>query len=247
MQGQKKKNWKRAGLTCLCLTTVLAAITAYYEYGQSIWYQQEWTKARQQLDEYCKELYIAEKDLKKGTVLTEENTQKTLCYTDQPLDFFVTKEQLGNVVITDIPEGTCLLASMVGQTTQNVKEIFLSDVSLAEHLKSGDRIDVRIRYSNAEDYIVLSDKIMLSCHMGEGMVLQLNEEEILLFSSAIADLQNYENTTLYAVRYPEFSQIESGRVNYIANKEILKMLGEEEYRGGERFALEQRLKCAAYE
>ena len=135
-----------------------------------------------------------------------------------------------SVTASPIPEG------------EDVRQIFVAEAELAEHLETGDRIDVRIRYCNAEDYLILSDKILVKCETESGMVLELSEEEILLLSSAISDSRVYEGTKLYAVEYPENQKSEAGVVTYIANKDILLMLGRETTEGESRIALEQRLE-----
>lgn len=128
--------------------------------------------------------------------------------------------------------------------SDNVREVFISEAELAGYLESGDRIDVRIRYSNAEDYLVLADKKMIKYGTGNGMVLGLSEEEILRLSSAISDCQRYDNTKLYAVAYPESIAVETGCVTYLTNRDIQRMLGTQTTEGESRIALEERLKRA---
>lgn len=123
----------------------------------------------------------------------------------------------------------------------DVREVYMEEVELAEHLTTGDRIDIRIRYSNAEDYLILSDKLLVRSDSAKGMILQLTEEEILMISSAITDCADYENTKVYAVEYPKDLPLDAGTVNYIAGYEILVMLGREITEGESRAALEQRL------
>ena len=125
---------------------------------------------------------------------------------------------------------------------EDLRQIFISEAELAEHLETGDRIDVRIRYANAEDYLILSDKALVKCEKESGMVLELSEEEILFLSSAISDSDMYEGTKLYAVEYPEYQKIQAGEVTYIPNKNILRMIGRETTKGESRIALEQRLE-----
>ena len=149
--------------------------------------------------------------------------------------------------MTDVSDGDCLLLNMVVPVTESVREVFLSEVEIAEHLISGNRVDIRIRYANAEDYIVLSNKYMVAYDEIAGMVLRLTEEEILLLSSAIADEHYYDGTKLYAVKYPEQEQMEEGDINYIPNKEILTMLGVENTKGVLRTALEGRLEQMEHE
>ena len=132
----------------------------------------------------------------------------------------------------------------VPSSSDNVREVFISEAELPGHLESGDRIDVRIRYANAEDYVVLADKIMVKYATGNGMVLGLSEEEILRLSSAISDCQIYDDAKLYAVAYPESTVVETGCVTYLTNKNIQRMLGTQTTEGESRIALEERLKQA---
>lgn len=132
-------------------------------------------------------------------------------------------------------------AEKKAEMLKDVREVFLSEVELSGYLQAGDMVDVRIRYCNAEDYIVLSGKILVECEVGHGIVLLLTEEEILYISSAVADCENYENTRLYAVEYPEEVKQSEGSTNYISSMEILAMLDKETTEGERRLALEQRL------
>lgn len=124
---------------------------------------------------------------------------------------------------------------------KDVRAVFLSEVELSVYLQAGDMVDVRIRYGNAEDYIVLSGKTLMECEMGHGIVLLLTEEEILYISSAVADCENFKNTRLYAVEYPEEVKQGGSSTNYISSMEILAMLKKETTEGERRLALEQRL------
>ena len=130
----------------------------------------------------------------------------------------------------------------IPRTSEDVREVFVAEAELAGHLQTGDRIDIRIRYFNAEDYLVLADKILVKCDTDSGMVFELSEKEILMLSSAISDCRLYEKTKLYAVAYPEYQRLEAGTVNYIANREIQLILGTETTEGESRTALEQRLE-----
>ncbi len=240
--GHRKKYWKWAGVLFLLLLVILAGTVAWYENRRRQEYQEALEDVNQQLTNYQHIVYLAANSLPKGTVLTEENTRKEIRTIDQNAECLLSEEDLGAVVICDIPEGVCLMKLMVQEKEKEYREMFLADVELPGHLLTGDRIDVRIRYSNAEDYVVLSDKLLLSCEQGVGMVLPMTEEEILLFSSALADYEEYEKTKLYAVKYPEFCQTEDSVVNYPAVPEILEMLEAPEVQAIEREALEQRLE-----
>ena len=195
----------------------------------------------EQLDSYSHMVYVTVENLTKGSIISEENLNREVRYSDIPEEEFITEQNFGMALALDVGAGTCLTNNMLYNPGHSVREVFLSEVGIPEYLQTGDRVDIRIRYENAEDYTVLADKILVECESGGGMVLELTEEEILLLSSAITDTEKYSNTWLYAVKYPEYKAMDSSIVNYIANSEILALLGKEKTKGESRTALERRL------
>lgn len=222
----------------ITVIAVSAALLEYYELKNCLL---EKASLEEQLGSYRHMVYVAAEKLPKGTILTEEKLYQEIRYLDLPPSELLTEEAIGKAVAIDIPEGTCLTTAMLYTAESNVREIFLSEIEIPDYVESGDRVDIRIRYKNAEEYVVLADKILVKCDPGNGMVLELTEEELLLMSSAIADNVFYDGTKLYAVRYPEYEHTEVGTVNYIANQEILALLGREKTEGESRTALERRL------
>lgn len=240
-RGYKRINWKLAALIVLIGFTVAAAgfaVHATYGLKKS---REKINILEEQLRLHQRVVYVAAEKLPRGTVITKENLRLETRYSDYPQAEFIAEDAIGMKVAQDITEGTCLMVSMLYPAEGQVREVFVAEVELPEHLQTGDRVDVRIRYNTAEDYIVLSDKELVKCDTKSGMVLRLTEEEILFLSSAIADCEIYEKTKLYVVEYPEYEQIETGNVTYIPNKEILTMLDRENTEGESRNALEQRL------
>lgn len=241
-RGRRKKVWKRTGIVCLVSAGVLLGACSAVLYRNLELCREQKNTLEARLQSYERLVYVAEEKLPKGTVISGEKVRQELRYTDMPGDVFMTEAEFGMTVVTDIPEGTCLVNAMLCSPEGDVREVFFDDAEVAEHLQTGDRVDVRIRYGNAEDYKVLTDKILWRSDSGNGIVLELSEEEILMLSSAIADGQKYDNTALYVVEYPEYRQTETGAVTYIANWEILRLLGRENIEGENRIALEQRLE-----
>jgi len=237
----KKKIKKCIIIAVIALCLLVSAGIAFVE-GQ--WLKQSKYKTEQleaQLKSYQKEVYVATEKLPRGTVLTEDKVCLETRYTDSLPEEFITEEAFGKVLTQDITQGTCLINSMVCQAEDDIRQVYVSETEIPSHVTAGNRIDIRIRYYNAEDYIVLSDKVVIQCNPESGMVLELTEEEILLLSSALYDRKLFDGTKIYVVTYPEYRQIESGAVNYIANKDILAILGKEKAEGESRNALERRL------
>lgn len=97
---------------------------------------------------------------------------------------------------------------------QGEKQIFVTDDERYQHfdfisafvgINNGDLVDVRISFPNGEDYIVISHKEIINVDE-KGIVLRVNEEEILKMSSAQIDVNKYEGTKIYAVKYVSDSQ-----------------------------------------
>ena len=238
----RKKHWKRAGIVLLVCTALSSGILSGFEYQLLKDCQQELKEAKKQINNYQKNVYVADGELACGTVISEENVRKEVRYMDWNQEDFFSEDDFGKKLIVDVSDGDCLLSDMAVKVTESVREVFLSEIEIAEHLETGNRVDIRIRYANAEDYTILSDKYLVAYEEIDGMVLRLTEEEILLLSSAIADERQYQGTRLYAVKYPEQETMEAGSVTYIPNKEILRMLGLENAKGEGRIALEGRLE-----
>lgn len=240
-RGYKRNIWKIVRYGMCSIIFVMAVVTAVYEY-------QRWEECREiikgleeQISSYERVVYVAAEKLPKGTIITENTVIKQIRYSDAPSEDFISEKEFGLAVSQDVPEGACLTVSMLCSAKGNVREFYLSAAEIPEHIQTGDRIDMRIRYNNAEEYVVLADKRVLDGGSGRGIVLSLTEEEILLVSSAIADCERYSNTKLYMVEYPEYEQMEKGDVTYLANEEVQMLLGREKTERESRIALEQRL------
>ena len=240
------KNFKRFGkkrktgvMVCL-LFSVFIPVVVYLYFG---WQECERKNnlLNKQLSLYEKVVYVAVKKIPKGTVLTEDILDRQTRYSDYPQDVFITEKDFGKSLSLDIEEGTCVMEVMVSGSENNTREFFLESIEIPEHIREGDRVDIRIRYGNAEEYIVLADKIILNSLEENGMVMHLTEEELLMISSAITDTEIFTKVKLYVVEYPEYAGAEKSRVTYIANRDVLLLLGREKTEGESRTALEQRL------
>lgn len=225
----------------LALGTVFALFITCLTYEKLQNCRQEKEALEEKMLSHQRMVYVAVEKLPKGSVIKKELLHQEIRYIDQPQEEFATESAIGKTLAFDVAAGTCLRTDMLYAECRDIREFFLSEAELPEYLQAGDRIDVRIRYKNAEDYIVLSDKILIKCEPGKGMVIGLSEEEILLISSAVADSERYDGTLLYVTKYPEYEPAEPGISNYIANLEILTLLKRENTEGESRIALEKRL------
>ena len=240
---KKCRRYGRRERVIIILCTFIAAIipVTVYMYFSRQECKDKSELINQQLASYEKAVYVASKSLPKGTVLTEDILDKQIRYSDYLQDKFISEEDFGKVLSLDIDEGTCIMNDMVYISGHNSREFFLENVEIPEHIQEGDRVDIRIRYGNAEEYIVLSDKVILNSPEENGMVLHLDAEELLMISSATTDTDLFTKTKMYVVEYPEYANAEKSPVTYIPNKDVLLLLKREKAEGESRTALEQRL------
>lgn len=231
-----KKIWKfvYAGFAvCMGLLALCALQTAWKCRQQEI-------EAFNELHSYRRQIYVAASHLSAGTVITQEDVCLSERYLDCDKELFITESDFGKTLLYEVAEGGCLFKSMLSDTQESVREVFFTECKSTGMLEIGDRIDIRIRYSNAEDYLVLSDKWLVACEEN-GMVLRLTEEEILWLASAISDYSEYRGTILYAAKYPGDGNMTAMKQIYIPRIEILEMLHQKSTKGELRAALEARL------
>ena len=158
------------------------------------------------LQSSTKQAYVALCEIHAGEQVDKDmvEVQSVLCEQDSSLLF--SKDDIGKVAIVDIVPGTYLLHCLVSQAeaVEGLREMCYQSIQLADNTQSYDVVDIRIRYPNGEDYIVLAGKtIRLKDDTSETCYLQLNEEEILMMSAAIYDASLYRGTELYTSRYIE--------------------------------------------
>lgn len=97
-------------------------------------------------------------------------------------------------------------------------------VALQQGLQEGDRIDIRIRYPDGEEYVVIAQRGCYDVVIEENtMTMWLLEEEMLRLASSMVDCE-YMNGILYTVRYRRDMKQESSIVNYIPKEAVYELM-----------------------
>lgn len=237
------RNKKRLGRIVQGIVIVFAVLGSLGSVNGYILSQQkeiQLDELKQQKKLYEKELYVAIRDLRAGQVLTWEDVVLRVRYTDTEKSDYLDTEDIGKMLATDVREGECLTKRMLTDTQTDVREVVISRIDLPIGLTEGDLVDLRISFGNAEDYVVLAKKYLIYCEEKKGIILRMREEEILFLSSALHDCENYKDTQLYLVKYPEYREVQESDVNYIPNEAVLRML-QQDTKIQVRRQLEQRL------
>lgn len=171
-------------------------------------------------------VYEAITDIRTGSIITEEMIREKAVLSEQDRQFFMTSAEIGDNALVNIPKGTQVLKNMVGsEDTENRRELEFSLNLASENVKEGDYTDIRIRYPDGEDYIVIS-KVYIS-YIDEilgYLYLSLSPEEILLISSALVDCYLNNGSYLYSAKYIASAYQQPSKVTYIPNAAVSELL-----------------------
>ena len=104
------------------------------------------------------------------------------------------------------------------------RAIEVKGVALQQGLQEGDRIDIRIRYPDGEEYVVIAQRGCYDVAIEENtMTMWLLEEEMLRLASSMVDCE-YMNGILYTVRYRRDIKQQSSKVNYIPKEAVYELM-----------------------
>ena len=114
----------------------------------------------------------------------------------------------------------------IEETTENIagsKEYYIDYVMVGEGQETGKFLDIRIRFPNGEDYIVVAEKKIT--YMTEtGFYMYLDEKEVRRLSSARTDVEVYEGAMLYLSSYKK--KQDEGLTDYPVNLFVLSAYGQ---------------------
>lgn len=177
-------------------------------------------------------LYILNKDMDAGEILTEKDVQIQNVYQrDGGLNRLSLQELVGKQVKYALRKDTILssdLLSITQVTDEGLRKLSYSYIRNADKLVEGDYIDVRIFFPNGADFIILSKKQILKKEYDEngsdkGIWLSVSEEEILRMSSGVVDSYMFDGAYIYATLYMNTLQQEAV-VNYPVNAVVEELI-----------------------
>ncbi len=189
--------------------------------------------ADRKMEENKRLVYLAKHKIFPGEVLSNGNMKKVYLTCNMPLEYYITEDDMGAMAIIPIEAGMTILKPMClrGGITDGLREVACEVVKLNDNLMEHDYVDIRLRFSNGEDYIVLSKKSVHNLSTlekqrqgEETCYLRMTEEEILNFSAAMIDAYLYSGSSFYTVKYLEPQLQEASVVTYLPRLETLDMM-----------------------
>ena len=144
-----------------------------------------------------------------------------------PADCMLSVSEIdGSILRIPVMKGAYITSGMLVGETPGVdeRELRYGCIRYDSEVGLGDSIDVRVRYPDGTDYVVLSKKPVFGLDE-QGLLLRVREEEILLMDSAVVDASLFEGTFLYAVEYVEDLIQEAAIVNYTPAPAVIELIG----------------------
>ena len=133
----------------------------------------------------------------------------------------------------DLKAGTILTKDMLTtsseKVTNDLRKQEYNMLSLPTDLVDGDFVDVRIRFGNGQDYIVVSKKQVsipeIAGAPAEGVInINLSEDESIAMSSAIIELYQLKAVEMYVSRYTDPGMQVAATPTYPVSSESLNLM-----------------------
>lgn len=225
-----KKNFKRTFIISFLLILILGCAFAAFHLISSkqmkAVYEEELSAANNIITTNTKDVYVATKDIKYGENITAESVTAVSEIVSLDTSMFFTASDIGSIARVDIPSGTVITTNMVeiNEYDNTLREVEFDVFVLNSNLTNGDFADVRIRYKNGEDYVVLSKKCVKNLSLRNAICyMDMVEEEMQLISSAIVDASVYD-AILYTTTYLDPTTQEASVVTYQPSTDVLRLI-----------------------
>ena len=162
-------------------------------------------------------------------------------------------ELTGVVAVTELPAGQPIYKSAVQiMDCSDLREKYINFVTLNTNLEEGDTVDIRIKFPNGEDYVVLSKDVLRDLNLaGAEFYLWVNEESILRLSAATVDAA-INGGEIYVTKYVKPSVQDPLVYTYQPPEDVLRLIqwdpniildAENTYSNTKRGEFEARLKA----
>lgn len=190
-------------------------------------YEEQARQTEEIIKQHTRTVYVPVHEICAGEPIEESVLESREVLYSQSPELLFSSDDIGKKALVDIAAGTYMIKNLVDQSDVmgECREVCYQSIQLTENIKNYDVVDVRIRYPNGEDYIVLTGKTIYLDEENYGRCyLQLNEEEILMMSAAMYDVTLYRGTEIYTSRYIEPILQPRSVVTYLPSVELKKLM-----------------------
>lgn len=172
-------------------------------------------------------VYQAKENIQAGSALTFDNVMEKTVVSDLNSEYYMTSENIGNVTLVDIKEGTWIYKDILRKNSlpDNVREVEYSTFFIGNNIKENNYFDLHIQYPNGEDYIVLSKGLIKRMdETNQLLYLWLTPQELFNISGAIVDCYLNQGARLYSVRYVEPTIQQESILTFTPNQDIIQLM-----------------------
>lgn len=176
-------------------------------------------------------VYVALEDIPAGKVIEENMVSEEIHLMSIGQDLFKATD-IGSKALVDIPQNTILSSALIakGAKEETDREVEYTCIYLSSALVQGDFIDVRIRYQNGEDFVVMAKKQIEQLSLASSSCyLVVSEVDQQMMASAVTDTNRYD-AVIYATAYPDPTVQEASNVTYPARYDNITKIAEIENR-----------------
>lgn len=225
----KKSTKQSIAVGCaITLVLILAFVAVYNIHTIQIKdaYEIKIQEKEQFLDKKRRVVYVPTKKIKPGVMITRNNTQKIVYYSDSEQKEFFADKDLGSTALITLEKDTPIFKNMITENvvSDSLREQEFTEINLSTNLQEDDSIDVRIVFPNGESYVVLSKKVVKQLAVEKnGCYIDLNAEELDRVQSAFVDAY-LNKATLYTVKYIQSSLQDPSIVNYTPSVDVIELI-----------------------
>lgn len=193
-------------------------------------YEKKLSAANSQLEDIKQELskstrfvYVPKEDLKYNMKLEEAMLEKVEILSSLPQEQYMNEEDFGKLLNSNLQAQMPVLKYMLQENkiADDLRDAEFNTLTLQTNIAKNDFVDVRIRFPNGEDYIVLSKKKVNNIKLSTGTIwLNADQKELMTISSATVDAYLRSGTKLYVVKYVQPQTQKTAAITYPFNIDV---------------------------
>lgn len=190
-------------------------------------YETEIAELNTQMQSNKRSVLVPKIDINPGSQLSMDILEEKEIVSDLPEEEFLTDTVDNKYACIQLKENQPILKTMVigEKVDSDIRGQEFAMMILQTGLTKNDFVDVRIDFSNGEDYIVLAKKQVKEIDLQSNIInLWLDEKEIMMISSAIIDAYLHKGSKIYTTKYVQPNIQEAAVPNYVANKDVLNIM-----------------------
>lgn len=140
---------------------------------------------------------------------------------------YLTLKNVPVVAKVNLYKNTVLTKDIIAKSdqivTNDVRVVEYNMLTLPIDLMAGDYVDIRITFPTGQDFVVVGKK-QIKDIIGQTIIFEMSEEEILMMSSAIVESYIMTASNIYVVRYSEPGNQTKAINTYTPTTEVVSLI-----------------------